>query len=377
MEKETNSLMKYLPEGFKQACWETKAMERKRGITDEETLLKLCLFYAYDHSLIEVQAYARAMGLADISDVGFMKRFEKCGDWFKWIIQNLKPGEVAKYEKPKGLEEYRVLAVDASDINSKGAVKQYWHLHYAVDLFALSCAEFKLTEATIGETLKNFTLRKKDLILGDRAYASLSGIEYCLSCGADFVMRMKNKSFTLYDEAHNKTDLCEILKNVDKNASDIIVYWKGSDKKFHPLRICAVKKDDAAIEQTKKKLHRKESKSQMKLSDETKKVHEYFFVITSLIDKFSAQQIIDIYKLRWQVEMVFKRFKSILNLGSMPTKKTASSEAWLNCKMLIALLIEKMISIVDFSPYAAKKTELMEGDETDLFFDFDKFIYDY
>ncbi len=374
---ETEGFIKYLPEGYEKACWETKAMQRNRGITDAKTLLKLCLFYAYNHSLIEVQAFAHAMGLAEISDVGFMKRFSQCGDWFKWIIQNLKPGEAAKYEKPEGLEGYRVLAIDASDINGKGAVKQYWHLHYAVDLFSLSCAEFKLTEATTGETLKNFTFRKNDLILGDRAYASLSGIEHCLSSGADFILRMKNKSFTLYDEKHNKINLCEILKNVGENASDIIVYWKSSNKSFHPLRICAVRKNAAAIEQTKKKLKRKESKNQMKLSDETKLVNEYFFVITSLIDKFSAKQILDLYKLRWQVEMVFKRFKSILNLGSMPTKKTASSEAWLNCKMLIALLIEKMLSIVDFSPYAAEKAEFMEGNETDLFFDFDKFIYDF
>ncbi len=373
---ETEELMKYLPEGYEQACWETKAMQRKRGITDEKTLLKLCLFYAYNHSLIEVQEFAHAMGLAEISDVGFMKRFSQCSNWFKWIIQNLKPGEVAKYKKPEELESYRVLAIDASDINGKGAVKQYWHLHYAVNLFTLSCAEFKLTEATTGETLKNFTFQKNDLILGDRAYASLSGIEHCLSNGADFILRMKNKSFTLYDEKHNKINLCEILKNVDENASDIIVYWKGSDKSFHQLRICAVRKDAAAIEQTKKKLHRKESKGQMKFSDETKQVHEYFFVITSLIDKFSAQQILDLYKLRWQVEMVFKRFKSILNLGSMPTKKTDSSEAWLNCKMLIALLIEKMLSGIDFSPHTAKETEFMAGSEADLFLDLDEFICD-
>ncbi len=374
---ETEELMKYLPKGYEQACWETKAMQRKRGITDEKTLLKLCLFYAYNHSLIEVQAFAHAMELAEISDVGFMKRFSQCSDWFKWIIQNLKPGEFAKYEKPKELEGYRVLAIDASDINGKGAVKQYWHLHYAVDLFTLSCAEFKLTEATTGETLKNFTFQKNDLILGDRAYASLSGIEHCLSYGADFILRMKNKSFTLYDEKHNRIKLCDALKNVDENPADIIVYWKGSDKNFHPLRICAVRKSAAAIEQTKKKLNRKEIKKQINFSDETKQVHEYFFVITSLADKFSARQILDLYRLRWQVEMVFKRFKSILNLGSMPTKKTDSSEAWLNCKMLIALLIEKMLSFVDFSPCTAETTELVEGNETDLFLDFDEFICDF
>lgn len=82
----------------------------------------------------------------------------------------------------------------------------------------------------------------------------------------------------------------------------------------------------------------------------SKFTRNYFFVITSLDSSFSCEDIFKLYRLRWQVEMVFKRFKSILNFGSMPTKTEASCEAWLNCKMLIAILIEKFLFSVDFSP---------------------------
>ena len=85
----------------------------------------------------------------------------------------------------------------------------------------------------------------------------------------------------------------------------------------------------------------------MKISEDTKYSHNYFFVVTSLDERFSAEDIMTIYRLRWQVEMVFKRLKSVIGLGSMPTKTAESSEACLNCKMLIALLIEKMLSSVD------------------------------
>jgi hypothetical protein len=40
------------------------------------------------------------------------------GGWFKWILSRLIAASVAEYLKPKGLENYRVLAVDASDVNS-------------------------------------------------------------------------------------------------------------------------------------------------------------------------------------------------------------------------------------------------------------------
>lgn len=93
------------------------------------------------------------------------------------------------------------------------------------------------------------------------------------------------------------------------------------------------------------------------------------FFKQGLDDDFSSEEIMSIYRLRWQVEMVFKRFKSILGMGSMPTKTAESSETWLNCKMLIALLIEKMLSSVDFSP-CGHGEESLEGNKNTIPFDF-------
>lgn len=367
-------LFKIIPEGYEKACWETKAMSRKNGLQNEKDLLTLCIFYAYDHSLIEVQSYAKAAGIYDISDVGFMKRFSRCGNWFKWIIEHLAPSEIVQYPKPEILNDYRVLAVDATDIVAGGKANQKWHIHYALDLFNLSCAMFKLTPETTGESLKDFELQQGDLVLGDRAYASLSGIEYCKKHGADFVLRVKNKSFRMYNENGDKVSFEDILKDVENICKDTTVFIKMSNKEMFPIRVCAVKKDEQALKRTEKKLHRKESQKQIKYSDSTKFVHQYFFVVTSLDDRFSAEQILDLYKLRWQVEMVFKRFKSIVKLGSMPTKTAASSEAWLNCKMLIVLLIEKLLSNSDFPPTAPEDEELVEGNEDCLLLDFNRYF---
>ena len=291
---EFNNIIELLPEGYKEACWETKAMNRKRGIQDEEMLLMLCLFYAYDRSLIDTQNYAKTFLSINISDVGFMKRFVRCKDWIKWINQHMAKDGRQMYVKPEQLEGFRVMAIDASDIVSKGAVKQIWRLHYAVN---------------------------------------------------------------------------DLLKSTGKTAIDFTVYYRNSDKELKPLRVCAVEKTDAEKEMEQKKIHRKESRKQRKLSEETRFTHNYFFVITSLEETFSAGQILALYRLRWQVEMVFKRFKSILNMGSMPTKTAASSEVWLNCKMLIAMLIENLLSKDDFSPYHASE-EPLAGNEDIVLFDF-------
>ncbi|MHC4192232.1 MAG: transposase, partial [Planctomycetota bacterium] len=54
--------------------------------------------------------------------------------------------------------------------------------------------------------------------------------------------------------------------------------------------------------------------------------------------------VLEWYRIRWQVELVFKRFKSIAQLGHLPKHSDDSSKAWLYGKLFVALLTEKLIS---------------------------------
>ena len=351
-------MMKNLPDDYRDMCWETNAMCRKAGIQDEKLLLTLCLYYTYEHSLMDTKNYAKTFLSVNISDVGFMKRFARCNDWFKRINECMMEKNSSFYEIPEKLKDMKILAVDASDIVNKSAVKQIWRLHYAVDLFSMSSAKYKITAESEGESLRNFNLQKNELVLADRIYATISGIEHCLNSEADFVLRLRNKAFNLYNKDGSKISLQAILKTVGTTGSDFTVYYKNSKKHLKPVRLCAIQKTEEEKLFEHEKMRKTESKKQIKISEETKFTRNYFFVITSLDSSFSCEDIFKLYRLRWQVEMVFKRFKSILNFGSMPTKTETSCEAWLNCKMLIAILIEKFLFSVDFSPYQSKKKYL-------------------
>ena len=370
----TSDILKQLPEGYKEACWESKAMQRKIGIQDEDTLVTLCLYYVYDKSLVDTKIYAESFLSVKISDVGFMKRFIRCNKWIQWMNQRLIEERQPICDIPDKLKGKRIKTVDASDIVTKGAVKQTWRLHYAFDLFSLSSAEFHITPESTGETLENFSFQPNDLVIGDRAYATITGVEHCKKSGADFILRLRNKAFNLYDENGKQLILTEdILKNTDRECQDFTVYYKSKEKKLNKLRLCVCRKTDDEIAAEQKKLDRTECRKQLKISEDTRFSHNYFFVVTSLGEEYSCEEILAIYRLRWQVEMVFKRFKSILKMGSMPTKTAESCETWLNCKMLIALLIEKMLLSADFSPYQ-HVTESLEGDEDLIPFDFSLFF---
>ena len=92
--------------------------------------------------------------------------------------------------------------------------------------------------------------------------------------------------------------------------------------------------------------------SSHKILEETKETHAYTFVITSLPESISAMDVLSLYRFRWQVELYFKRLKSIMDFGELPKKRNDSIEAWLNGKLIVALLVEKLLSEVDFFPSA-------------------------
>lgn len=369
----TNDLIRLLPEGYDDACYEKKAMTRKRTVRDPLALLRLVLFYlSGNSSLIDVSQFALISGIGKISDVGFMKRFIKCKDWLVWLTQHILPDPVIQYQKPEWLMPYRVLAIDASDIVEKGAVKRLWHLHYAVDIFSLTCSQFRITEQSTGESLKNFILEKGCLVIADRAYGTIKSIEHCLAAGGDFIIRIRNKPFNIFDSSGKKMILSSWLGKVGETAEELNVYIRNSEKQLVPLRICACRKTKAEIAAEKTRIKRMESRKQIKLSEETVFTHNYMFVITSLPQEISAAEILSCYRLRWQVEPVFKRLKSLLRLGSIPTKTKEAGEVWINGKILLSLLTEKYLGDIDFSPSwnICREPEYMEGDETCIFYNF-------
>jgi len=85
---------------------------------------------------------------------------------------------------------------------------------------------------------------------------------------------------------------------------------------------------------------------------------KFVVVITALPNAISADEIISLYRLRWQVEIYFKRLKSIIDFGNIPLKREDNTMAWLNGKLMISLLIEQMISEVSFPPELTKSRSI-------------------
>jgi hypothetical protein len=349
-------LMKYLPAGYEAASRETGAMRRSgKVIQNPSDLMWLALTHlAQGQTLANMSALSEASGLGILSDVAFMKRLVNCDGWFKWILRSLSPSSVADYLKPKGFGGYRVLAVDASSVKS-GVSKfsRLWRLHFALDIFTLTSREFKITDDKTGETLANFTASKGDLFLADRAYGTKNGISHCLRNGADFILRLRFGAFPMYLGSGEAADPLKLLRKAKANeAVDIPVYvdLSGYGLGMRRVRVCALRKSREAIEKAMKRIDRCDSKRKRNASGDSRRFNEYIAVVTSLPDSIGADEVLSAYRYRWQVELYFKRLKSLLETGEVPKKKAECMEAWLNGKMILAVLFEILLSKLDFSP---------------------------
>jgi hypothetical protein len=69
-------------------------------------------------------------------------------------------------------------------------------------------------------------------------------------------------------------------------------------------------------------------------------------------ESFPATTVLDWYRLRWQIELVFKRFKEIAQWGHLPKYDPDRSKAWLYGKLAVALLTEQIVAHAErFSPW--------------------------
>ena len=362
-------LIKKMPEGYEEACYTEKAIQRKRGITDPNDLMMLSLFHLLNGcSLTEISLIAELTKLGSLSDVAFMKRFQNCNDWFLWILSNLVTNGAIPYQKPAWLEAYNVLGVDASDVKEKGRSGRIYRLHFALDIFKMQSAQYKITTNKTGETLCNFEVKPNDLLVADRGYVGIRGIEHCLNGGGNVILRLRKNSFSVYNSNGKKINLLDKLNGLeDEQTLDLDVHAKGSNGSKIPLRICAKRKTPEAVARAKKKMRRDEQRSQSKMAADTKVFNEYIVLATSLPGGTStAEQILELYRFRWQIEMYFKRLKSIMDFGELPKHNPKSVMAWLNGKLMIAILIEKIVGETVFPPSGEYEEELMEGDKIDI-----------
>jgi len=310
------------------------------------------LHVARGYSLRETVVRAKLANWADISDVALLKRLRNSEEWLRSLcIELFRENRVARLADATRVP---TRIVDGTIVREPGKTGSQWRILYSLKLPSLICDFFDVTavigEGT-GESLNRLPVVPHELILADAGYCSISGIEYVRQQGADVLLRVNPQSFMAFSPQGSRISLLSRLRTLSRAGQygEWRVVVHGQDSSFEG-RLCAVRKTDRAIEKAHRRLHRRASRKQMKTRPGTLEFAKYVLVFTTHFCGSTAQ-VLDFYRMRWQIELVFKRLKSLVQLGHVPKHDDCSSRPWVYGKLLVALLTEKLIRIGrDISP---------------------------
>lgn len=329
---------------------ETKAFERPRKIETPEVLLRLILMWAVaERSLMDTATIAAEAGLADVSDVALVKRFAKSGDWVAALLSDLLIETAATL--PPGI---RVRLLDATGITRAGKATTDHKLHLGLDLGSNRIDSVELTNAKAAESLERFAVTAGDVLIGDRAYGTRAGMASVEERGAFFIVRFAWPSVPLITAEGQTFSLFEALRSLpEARAGEFGVQLQSPDGRLIGTRLVAIRKSEPAAAQARKKaLRERTKKGRATVDTRTLEAAGYLFVLTNLPDTITAESVLQLYRLRWQIEMKFKTLKSVLHLGNVPARTDETLRVYICAKLLIALLIDSFLDEAEsFSPW--------------------------
>lgn len=351
--EEWSILRSWLPEQLDERARKHGFLQRERGLTDSERWLRLILMHvAGGLSLEQAAMRARELDLAQVSGVALFKRLRNAEAWLRDLCQHLLSEQQRRLGPCAWPTEYRVRAVDATDVQEPGDTGSAWRIHYSIRLPELMCDHYEVTDRSGGEKLGRYTFAAGDLILADRGYSHRPGAAHVLDSGATLLLRWNPATFPVEAKGGKKFDLMAHLRRLPAcGAGEWQVQFRHGTKAY-PLRLCAIRKNRVAADRARRKTLRRAQCNGTTPQAVSLELTGYILVLTSLPRRFGAANVLQFYRCRWQIELAFKRLKSLLSAGHVPKTDDRSARAWMQAKLLTALLLERLLLEAKvFSPW--------------------------
>jgi hypothetical protein len=325
------------------------AVTRLRGFRSLEDVLRtLLLHVGCGWSLRETAVHAKLAGIAEVSDVTLLNRLRQSEPWLRQLCEQLWVENGVALEPV--LKDWPVRLLDATTVKEPGKTGSQWRIHYSLRLPGMRCDHFELTPAKgkgTGEKLGRFEFHAGELILADAGYSNPPGIAAVVARQAELCVRLNPGSTPLLDQRGEPFPLLAKLRTLQGpgKISEWRVQVPHKEDRI-AARLCVVRKSEAAIERAHRRIARKQARQKIRDTPEARELASYVMVLATLrTQDASTRQILECYRLRWQIELTFKRLKSIVQLGHVPKLDDASSRAWLYGKLFVALLTEKLARV--------------------------------
>jgi hypothetical protein len=245
--------------------------------------------------------------------------------------------------KPELWAGYTMTLIDGTTLCGPGATGPDARIHTKLRAADVAVLEAMVTDVRGGETFKRFAFESNELVLADRIYCNPPGIAHVLENGADVLLRYNRGSLPLSYQGQPLDVLARVRTLSGENAVlDLPVSFEQDDERISG-RLIATRLPANEAEKARKRLRKEQGAS---LTKESLEAAAYVILFTTAPrERMSASRCLDAYRLRWQIELQFKRWKSLCGFDRLPNYRDDTIVAWLYAKVLLGILLDRMTSI--------------------------------
>jgi len=265
-------------------------------------------------------------------------------------------GQALAAAAPKASRGRMIRIIDATAVPKAGAAakkrSQLWRIHSAFDLPRERFGHFELTDQQEGERLDRIPVVKGEIRIGDRAYLQPDRMATVLGAGADVLIRAGWKSACWLDAKGHPLDLIAEFRKAAARGLIERPIWIGR-KRGAPLalRLVAIKKPAQAAEAARRKARRDAQREGYQISKQALAAADWVILVSSLPPaEFATADVLALYRLRWRIELGFKRLKSLIGLRGPPGTDERSARPYVLAHLLIILLLEPLVDELEDSP---------------------------
>lgn len=331
-DREWRYLRTLLPGDLDLTAHQSGALLRCRNISNAEGLVRIALAYAVsDLSLKDVAAWSHALGLAEITGPGVFYRLREAESWLSILLGQVLEQEFGATGRVRGLH---LRIVDATVLTGPGAKGTEWRAHVMVEPSSGSFQAVEVTDAHGGEHYGRYPLLPGEIVLGDRAYATARGIYAVNRTGAHVLARLNPHNLRVCDAARKRIFL------LDRKGQIPAVGW------VEWSILIPIPPDDYDSRSDKGwSLRRAKDWLPARVVAAHTRAGEIIWLITTAAESLlPAAAATDLYRLRWQIELFFKRLKSLLHFDALPSRQGPTARSWILSRLLAAALAQRLVN---------------------------------
>lgn len=322
------------------------AFQRARGVSSARVLLRAVLCYVLSlSSLKELSGWSRLVGVTTqvLASQSWHERLTKCGPWLLWLCQELLGSLLSV---PALSSQQRILLVDATHLAQMGPKGDTWRLHSCYDLLAGRLAWVRVSDRHMGEGFAHLPSQPGDILVGDGAYSRASQLLAVHQAKAFSLTRFSPRHLPVYasqapaDTPEFRLDVVAWLTGLVQGAFQRhgVVLFQGVRL---PVRVIAVVLPQEQADALRRKKQREARDKGRTLSAEALFLAGFHLLVTTLPEqRWPVALVLDLYRCRWHIEVLFKRIKQLLDIHRLRCQSPRTAQVLIAAVLLAWLLIE-------------------------------------